>query len=219
MVTNVNFPAPLQVLALLGTVFVIVVCGAAAMYGGLTKRKWTKLALMTIVVVVGIYVILLFSMSLTSRERLLGQGEEKHFCEIDCHIAYAVVGVQEHVGEGDTKSWLVNLRTRFDETTISERRPKDATLTPDPRKIMLLDESGREYKPERINLSVEQAHRFGEALRPGEAYVNVLEFRVPAQLQRAKLLLIATDGPEAILIGSEASALHRRVYFSIEPTH
>ena len=43
MVTNVNFPAPLQVLALLGTVFVIVVCGAAAMYGGLTKRKWTKL--------------------------------------------------------------------------------------------------------------------------------------------------------------------------------
>src|SRR5689334_15399330 len=110
MVTNVNFPAPLQVLALMGTVLVIVVCGAAAMYGGLTKRKWTKLALTTIAVVVGIYVILLFSMSLTSRERLLGLGEEKHFCEIDCHIANAVVGVQEHPGQGDTKSWVVELR-------------------------------------------------------------------------------------------------------------
>src|SRR4051794_3830002 len=99
MVTNVNFPAPLQVLALLGTVFVIVVCGAAAMYGALTKRKWTKLAPTTIAVVVGIYVLLLFSMSLASRERVLGLGEEKHFCEIDCHIAYAVVGIQEQIGE------------------------------------------------------------------------------------------------------------------------
>jgi hypothetical protein len=217
MVTNVNFPAPLQVLALLGTVFVIVVCGAAAMYGGLTKRKWTKLALTTIAVVVGIYVILLFSMSLASHERVLGLGEEKHFCEIDCHIAYAVLGVQEYVGEGSEKSWLVRLRTRFDEATISERRPKDATLMPNPRKILLVDESGAEYMPERINPSLDQSRRFGEALRTGEAYVNVLEFRVPAQLQRAKLLLMATDGPEALLIGSEASPLHRRIYFKIEP--
>src|SRR3954452_10356364 len=122
MVTNVNFPAPLQVLASLGTVLVIVVCGAAAMFGGLTNRRWTKLALTTIAVAVGIYVILLFSMSVASRERLLGLGEEKHFCEIDCHIAYAVVGVQEHVGEGDKKTWVVKLRSRFDDTTISERR-------------------------------------------------------------------------------------------------
>jgi hypothetical protein len=217
MVTNVNFPAPLQVLALLGTVSVIVVCGAAAMYGGLTQRRWTKLALTTIAVVVGIYVILLFSMSLASRERLLGLGEEKHFCEIDCHIAYAVVGVQEYLGEGNKKSWVVKLRSRFDETTISERRAKDAPLSPNPRKIVLLDESGMEYQPVPMNPSLEQPHRFGEALSPGEAYVNILEFRVPVQLQRAKLLLLATGGPEAVLIGSEASPLHRRVYFRIAP--
>ena len=26
---------------------------------------------------------------------MLGPGEEKHFCEVDCHLAYSVVGVQK----------------------------------------------------------------------------------------------------------------------------
>lgn len=89
-------------------------------------------------------------------------GEEKHFCEIDCHIAYAVLGVVDKAVNENEKNWAVNLRTRFDETTISEYRPKDATLTPDPRKVVLLDENGVEYMSAGIDPSPEQAHRFGK---------------------------------------------------------
>jgi hypothetical protein len=32
--------------------------------------------------------------ALTSRDGVLGPGAEKHLCEIDCHLAYSVVGVR-----------------------------------------------------------------------------------------------------------------------------
>jgi hypothetical protein len=222
MVTNTNFPAPLQVLALLGTVFTIVVLGALAMYGGLTKRHWTKLALAGIGVVIGAYVLLLFAFSRFSKERVLKVGEEKHFCEIDCHIAYSVAEVKSVTlpGGGDPVL-LVELRTRFDPTTISETRPRDAPLTPNPKTATLVDESGRTYPA--VNRSELQVvpkasdAPFGQSLRPGESYVSTFGYRIPGGSRGLRLLIATADGPEQILIGSELSFFHKKTYFESGP--
>src|SRR3989454_7890661 len=42
----------------------------------------------------GAYVVLFLGASLTSRDHVLPPGEEKHICEIDCHLAYSVVATQ-----------------------------------------------------------------------------------------------------------------------------
>jgi hypothetical protein len=220
MVTNTNFPAPLQVLALLGTVFAIVVLGALAMYGGLTKRSWTKLALSGIGVVIGAYILLLFVFSGLSKETVLKIGEEKHFCEIDCHIAYSVAGVRgATVSRGGEPVLVVELRTRFDPATISATRPRDAPLTPNPRTATLVDESGRTYPA--VNRSELQSVAnspdtfFGQSLRPGESYVSLFGYRIPSEARGLRLLIAAADGPENILIGSELSFFHKKTYFEI----
>lgn len=208
MVTNGNFPAALQVLALLGTALTIVVLGAAAMYGGIARRGWTRLALLGIAGVVGIYIVLLISFSVASGERVLKVGEEKYFCEMDCHLAYSVV----EVGETDLengKLLLVKLKTRFDEATISPRRPKEAPLEPNPRLLTLIDAARREYSPARSEPMV------APTLRPGESYISVVEFPVPQETKGLKLLITSADGPERVLIGNERSFLHKKVYFQV----
>lgn len=226
MVANTNFPAPLQVLALLGTVFTIVVLGALAMFGGMTKRSWTKLALGGIAIVLGAYILLLVAFSVFSKERLLKAGEEKYFCEIDCHIAYSVAEVKEVPLPGSTERLvLVTVKTRFDEKTISERRPKDVPLQPNPRVIELVDADGRTYGPSPQSRVLgtaeaasvpEQAERpFGDQLRPGESYLTTMVFRVPSAGRGLRLLMVSSDGPEEVLIGSELSFFHKKSYFEI----
>ena len=43
--------------------------------------------------------------------------------------------------------YIIKMRTRFDETTTSPNRPKDAPLTPSPREVRLADSTGHEYAP------------------------------------------------------------------------
>jgi hypothetical protein len=47
------------------------------------------------------YALVLIGVSLTSHEKTLAPGENKYFCEIDCHIAYSVVNFEEAKALGD----------------------------------------------------------------------------------------------------------------------
>src|ERR1700733_12854534 len=93
-----------------------------------------------------VYGMALVGASAASREWALSPGEEKYFCEIDCHLAYSVVGIEkvQTIGAGSTQKtangtfFVVSLRTRFDEHTISPNRG-DSPLTPSPRTITLAD--------------------------------------------------------------------------------
>src|SRR5580704_18432594 len=104
-----------------------------------------KLALAAALLVV-IYAMALLGVSAASREWALSPGEEKYFCEIDCHLAYSVAGVNkvQTIGAGSTQKTtngtflVVSLRTRFDEQTISPNRG-DSPLTPTPRMVTLVD--------------------------------------------------------------------------------
>jgi hypothetical protein len=87
-----------------------------------------------------VYVAAILGVALTSKQKIIALGGEKHICEIDCHIAYSVLGVERApvLGSGAAQAraegefYVVTVRTRFDETTVSSQRPLDAPLSLSP---------------------------------------------------------------------------------------
>ena len=87
--------APLVVLAFLCTAGLLILCLLIGVIGALRKSRGlvlTGLALAAAATV--IYGTVLLGFSLTSDDVELPPGARKYFCEIDCHIAYAVTNVQ-----------------------------------------------------------------------------------------------------------------------------
>jgi len=127
-----NFPPPAAVLGFLAACGGTFVAAAAALVAGFI-RKPRIAAAMALLVAAGavVYFSLLFGLSLVSRDNLVPRGQEKYFCEIDCHLAYSVVEVKTESAAATTR-YVVTLRTRFDETTISSRRPKGCHSHPKP---------------------------------------------------------------------------------------
>jgi len=219
MSSNVNFPAPAAVLGFLAAAAGLVL-GALSILVALFLRKKNVAGWIVKLAAAGavLYLLLLLGFSMGSRTKSLARGEEKYFCEIDCHLAYSVLDARESktasFGGGEQTArgtfYVVTLRTRFDERTISPQRPKDAPLTPNPRVVKVLDAKGASYEPVRT---------IGTALlsplKPGESYVTQLVFDVPWKLENPRLLLTSEGWPERWLIGSEGSWGHGKTYFSL----
>src|SRR5882724_5588733 len=148
MYTNVNLAAPAGVLLFLGTGFLLLLVGLALIYS-LISRKFglTRFALIGIAAIAELYFGLMLIFSFTSSDKVLARGQEKHFCEIDCHLAYSVTDVHEIkvFGEGPNQLTaagmfrVVTVKTRFDETTISRNRG-DRLLYPNSRVVSINDE-------------------------------------------------------------------------------
>ena len=179
----------------------------------------------------GCYLLLLFGFSLASHDSTLAPGEEKYFCEMDCHLAYSVVGAEYLSSVGSSPSVAprqgiflrVTVRTRFDETTISPERPRDAPLVRMPRTLFLVDEAGRRYpvssEGERALVRSGQAGTpMWHALIPGQSYTTEFVFDVPGKIRSPRLLVTSPAVPEwmgRLLIGAEDSFLHAKVYQSL----
>ena len=82
---------------------------------------------------VGVYVAALVIASLASHSRLLAPGQEKHLCEVDCHLAYSVAAAKSETLPSGQVRHTVTVKIRFDETTIAPWRPRDASLSPNSR--------------------------------------------------------------------------------------
>jgi len=237
------------ILAFLGTLVVVVVSAAALvalrLIGEERVSRWTgaasawffggrglarKIAVIA-VAVLGAYVTLLLGASAASSERALAPGEEKYFCEIDCHLAYSVATVEKAktLGSGSAQRaasgafYVVAVRTRFDEHTISPHRG-DGPLAPSPRIITLEDAAGRSYP---ISPEGQQAleNALGarwtpltQPLRPGDWYATQLVFDVPSGARGLRLLIaspVALEWLGRILIGGEDSIFHKKVYLQL----
>lgn len=233
MYTNVNLAAPLGALALLGSGFLFFVAGLLLVYSIVRKKLGpTKFAVLTLFLVCGLYLAALLIFSLASSERLLARGEEKHFCEIDCHLAYSISDVQQpkdlvEVGikaaprELDTAGlfWVVTIKTRFDETTIGANRG-DGLLYPNSRIVSVMDESGREYLPApQAQRALENSNAAGTGmtvpLRPGESYSSTFIFDLPWDIKKPTLLIREGDLVTHFVIGHENSPLHKKTRFQI----
>ena len=223
--SNVNFPAPVSVLGFLAACGGIFLSGIAILVAcSIHKLKLARLLAALVGVAAIVYFALLFGFSLISQQKILARGQEKYFCEIDCHLAYSVIDIKtidikttgiktidiKTAPTSDTLRYIVTLKTRFDETTISSRRPLDATLTPNPREIRLLDGQGRAYGVSEIGGVPLQT-----PLKPGDSYTTQLQFTLPKDASNLRLLLTAAGWQHRLLIGEENSWLHKKTYFAL----
>jgi len=228
MYTNVNLAAPLGALALLGTGLLLLTAGLTLGYSIVMKKfRLAKFALLTIGLVAAVYLALLLIFSFASNEKVLAQGEEKHFCEIDCHLAYSVTQIIDTkvVGEAPNQVTaagmfrVLTIKTRFDETTIGRNRG-DALLYPNSRVVTISDENGTQYFPSAEAQAVlEQTHAAGTAmtvpLRPGETYSTTLAFDLPVSIKNPTLLIREGESLTHFVIGHENSFLHKKTRFQI----
>ncbi len=199
---------PLTVLLFVGAVL----GGAALMVLFLVarvtqRRPFARLTLRTLIAGAGLYALLFLGASLFSRNRVLAPGEEKHICEIDCHLAYSVTGTKsEPLPDGRVRE-TVTVKVRFDEGTISSRRPRDATLTPNSRYVALVDDAGNRYPGSTDGLK--------RKLIPGESYTTDIVFDVPAGATDLRLVLRNNDAETALIIGHENSLFHGKTTFRL----
>ena len=228
MYTNVNLLAPLGVMALLGTGFLLLMTFLVLIYS-LAARKFglTKIVVVVLVAVAGIYLGTVLIFSFASSEKVLVRGQEKHFCEIDCHLAYSLtetkqmktIGASSDQATASGLFTAVTIKTRFDETTIGPNRG-DGLLSPNSRVLTLIDDQGRKYAPatagqKALEASAAAGRPLTTPLRPGESYTTTVVFDLPLDAKNPTLLINEGEWITHLVIGHENSLLHKKTRFQI----
>ena len=200
--------SPLAVLLFMGAVVAALTLAATYVFARISKREQlARISSRAFLGGVVVYLALILVGSLTSQARVLAPGEEKHICEIDCHLAYSVAAARaESVGGGLVRH-IVTVKVRFDEATISARRSRTAPLSPNNRYVALVDDQGHEYRG--------SAEGLMRRLIPGESYTTEIGFEVPQKATGLRLVLRNADPETALIVGHENSLLHRRTTFQL----
>jgi hypothetical protein len=228
MNTNVNLLAPIGVMALLSTGFLLFLSALVLVQSLVVRRTGrAKIVLLGMVIVAGAYVAAILIFSLTRHEKVLARGEEKHFCEIDCHLAYSVVNTRQSKTLGEPPNQetaqgvytIITIKTRFDETTISPQRG-NGLLYPNSRVLTVSDERGNRYAPaagDKLAFFTVQttSKPMATPLRPGESYTTDVIFDLPADVKTAMLLINEGEWETHFVIGHENSPLHCRTRFQL----
>jgi len=218
MYTNVNLAAPVGALALLGTGFLLFLT-AIVLIQSLIVRKHgrAKIVLLAFLVIAGAYLSAMLIFSLASHESVLARGQEKHFCELDCHLAYSIVNTTQAKKFGNAANQLtaqgqfsvITIRTRFDDATIGPRRG-NGLLYPNGRAVIVIDEQGNRYAP------VSQAGTpLTNPLRPAESYTTDLAFDLPVNAKPTTILINEDAWETRFVIGHENSLLHKKTRFQV----
>lgn len=221
--------APVVVLFFLGNIFMIGVSFLVLVYGAVRRSGFfTRLGGGAMLAIVAGYFLLLTGVSFASSEEVLPAGSWKYFCEIDCHIAYSLVGAQTTAALGPEmqqvsaqgKFVVVRVKTWFDERSISAHRG-NGPLTPNGRKVVLVDDAGQRFAPSQdgqmaLARLTSSATPLTQALRPGESYMTDLVFDVPRDAHKLRLLITEDDPETRLVIGHENSLFHKKIYIGLD---
>lgn len=221
--------APVVVLFFLGTIFAIGICFLVLLFAAVRRSVFfAKLGGGAILAIAAGYFILLAGVSFASSEEILPAGGWKYFCEIDCHIAYSLIGAQTADALGPElqqisahgKFVVLRVKTWFDERTISAHRG-NGSLTPNSRRILLVDDAGRRFAPSpegqaAVGRPTRNSTPLAQPLRPGESYVTDFVFDVARDAQKLRLLITEDDPETQLVIGHENSLLHKKIYFAVD---
>ena len=215
-------------MAFLGTGLVFAVIAIFLIYSLAVRRfGWARIATLTMLVLGALYLGLVLIFAFASSEKVLARGGEKHFCEIDCHLAYSVIdskqtktigNVPNAVSPGGTFT-VVTIKTRFDETTINPNRG-NGTLYPNSRVLTIVDDQGRAYAPSvdgqhALEASSGAGTPLAAPLRPGESYTTMVAFDLPADARNPTLLINEGEWVTHLVIGHENSPLHKKTRFQL----
>jgi hypothetical protein len=221
--------APVVVLLFLGTILLLWVSVLALFYGAVHRSSFfTRVGGGATLIIAAGYFVLLGGVSFASSEKVLPPGGWKYLCEIDCHLAYSVSGVEKMAELGPEMQQVsahgefivVQVKTWFDERTISAHRG-DGPLTPNSRKVMLVDDTGRTFTTSQegqaaFDRFIETSTPLTRPLRPGESYTTDLVFDVPKNAHGVRLLITEDDPETRLVIGHENSLLHKKIYFAVD---
>ncbi|HEY0406037.1 MAG TPA: hypothetical protein VGC89_09940 [Pyrinomonadaceae bacterium] len=229
MNSNVNLEAAFGVLLFLGTCLALAALALFVAHG-LVARKYGRMlkGSLALFVLLAVYLGLMLVFSLRSEERALARGAEKYFCEIDCHLAYSVVDLKQAKSIGNPPGqataagmfYIITVRTRFDENTISSGRG-DAPLTPNPRVLTVFDGDRQKYNlstegQRALELSGGGGTPIMTPLRPGETYTTALVFDLPATVSNPSLLINEEWLPTRFIVGHENSFWHGQTRFRLD---
>jgi hypothetical protein len=176
-----------------------------------------RIVLLALLVIGGGYLAAMLIFSFASRENVLAHGQEKHFCELDCHLAYSIVNTTQAKTFGNVLNQLtargqftiVTIKTRFDETTTGPRRGS-GLLYPNGRAVILIDEQGNQYT------QVSQAGTpLTSPLRPAESYTTDIAFDLPLNAKPSTVLINEDAFETRFVIGHENSLLHKKTRFQV----
>ncbi len=220
--------APWVLLGFMFTGFVLGASALAVIYAWVVGQRVQAMKILAAgATVPAAYLALLLTASLLSHERVLAPGEQKYFCEVDCHEAYSVVDVKRAKALGAAPNqttargdfYIVTIRVWFDERTIASHRGY-APLTPNPRVARVLDDSGREYGlSEEGQAALERLQGksipFAAPLRPGESYQTTLVFDLSAEVKNPRLDITTSQLITWFIVGHENSPFHKRVLFRL----
>ena len=221
--------APVVVLLFLGTIFVLGLSLLILFYGAVRGSAFfAKLGAGAVVTIAAGYFLLLGGVSLASSEQTLPPDGWKYFCEIDCHLAYSLVGAHTAAALGPElqQTWargkfvVLRVKTWFDPRTISARRG-NRPLTPNRRKVLLVDDTGCSHSPSPESETAlarlgQNSTPLAQPLHPGESYTSDLVFDVPKDARGLRLLLTEDDPETRFMIGHENSLLHKKIYFDVD---
>jgi len=221
--------APLVAMSFLGTLALLALLALILIFALWARKKWIGIGTVAFgLALMSGYALVLVGVSMTSHDKVLAPGERKYFCEIDCHIAYSITGVEESSTLGDElhptvaagRFVIVHLKTWFDPSTISPNRG-NGELSPGLRRVFLVNEEGREFAPSAAaQAAAEKLHgattSLSQPLRPGESYITDVVFDVPSDLRNPRLFIGDKVGfPDTVLIGHEDSYLHKKIYLAL----
>ncbi len=228
MYSNVNLAAPIGALAFLGTGLLFLIAGLVFLYTVIKgELAGTKFVITAAGVIATIYIGVVLFFSFTSTDQLVARGQEKHFCEIDCHLAYSIVDVRQAKTLGSAQNQatakglyhVVTIKTRFDENTISSARG-NGPLTPNSRVATIIDAQGRGYAPstegeQALTQSEGAGTPLSTPLRPSETYSTKLVFDLPTDIAGPTLLVNEGEWVTHFIIGHENSPLHKKTRFQL----
>jgi hypothetical protein len=218
--------AHLMFLLLMGSELAVTVGLLIALGAAIARRKF--IALLSGGAAVGValgYACLLFGVGWISGEKTLAPGQWKYFCEADCHIAYSIESVQPEDAASTAQSGspagdvriAVRLKTWFDQNTIASFRG-NGTLTPEPRRVVLIDGNGAQYSPlpaAGSASSTPPSTQMTQPLRPGESYTTRLVFQVPREATGFRLLITDVAPVSRFVIDHENSPFHGKIFLRL----
>lgn len=155
--------------------------------------------------------------SLTSHEQLLPVGETKYFCGfyLDCHIGVDVLGdsLAPDIG-GQRASGVFHVVTlRFTSSAVRE------TLRPWRVGMFLQGTDGVRYgRDEGAERALGAGSDIERDIGPGGSYIVRVVFDVADDARSPRLMVHQGPElmfPEAVLIGDEASLLHRKTWLAL----
>jgi hypothetical protein len=210
----------LLMLITIGGLFVAMILLISA---SLSNKAWlAKFTLGGVAVWLVFYAVMLFGISLTSKEKVLAVGEAKQYCGfyLDCHLHTAVTGVRtaKQIGERTAHGvfYIVGVKVFSD-----ARNPSIA--------FRLLYPKARIVLPSGENITRDTAAEallptasvgLGNHIKGSQTIEKEIVFDIADTAENPKLLITEGYGIdksiEAILVGDEDSLFHAQTFFAIK---